>query len=159
MRAPIATLASAMAVLAIAGCGASSDRTPTACLGEANAYLDALQAAPGEVKLGGEVPIGDCLPKSQMSGDLATVGAAMVRAATTLNSEARANPGGAANLQLGYLVGAVRARADRTDGVHDELLRRLIAASRYSPGGRPLPPRFLRTFRLGRRAGRTSGEG
>jgi hypothetical protein len=114
--------------------------------------------APEEVRLGGEVPIGDCLPENQKGGDLATVGAAMVGAATRLNSSARANPEGQASLELGYLLGAAQARAGHTGGIHDELLRRLTAAALYSPGGRPLPRRFLRAYRLGQSAGRASDQ-
>ena len=61
----------------------------------------------------GETPISDCLTENQQAGDLATVGVAMVTAATRLNAEARAEPGGAANLQLGYLLGAAK-RGPRT---------------------------------------------
>jgi hypothetical protein len=83
----------------------------------------------------------------------------LVSAATRLNSDARANPEGPAALRLGYLLGAAGYRAERTGGIHAELLRRLSAAARYSPGGRPLPPRFQRMYRRGRDAGRTSGGG
>jgi len=159
MRAPIAILAGTAAILVAAGCGAVSDGTPAPCLDNVDAYVGALREAPAEVKLGGEVPIGDCLSENQMGGDLATVGTAMVGAATRLNSAARANPEGPAGLELGYLLGAVQARAERTGGVHDELLRRLDAAARYSPGGRPLPPRFLHAYRLGLAAGRVPAQG
>jgi len=159
MRAPIAILAAAVTILAAAGCGTASDRTPAACLDGTDAYIGALRAAPQEVRLGGEVPIADCLPKGQKGGELATVGTAMVGAATRLNSSGRTDPGGPAGLELGYLLGAVRAQAGRTGGVHDELLRRLTAAARFSPAGRPLPPRFLRAYRRGRSAGRVSGQG
>jgi hypothetical protein len=154
MRASIATFAGAAAILAAAGCGAAGDHTPAACLSGAGAYLAALRAAPADVRLGGKVPIGDCLTENQQGGELATVGTAMVGAATRLNSAGRADPGGPAGVELGYLLGAVQARAERTGGVHDELLRRLTAAARYSPGGRPLPPRFLHAYRSGRAAGR-----
>ena len=66
----------------------------------------------------------------------------MLTATTKLNAEARAKPGGAANLQLGYLLGAARRGADGTEGIHAELIRRLSAAARYSPDNRPLPPAF-----------------
>lgn len=159
MRAPIAILASTAAILFAAGCGVASERTPAMCLNGVDVYIGALRVAPADVKLGGDVPIGDCLPESQMGGELGTVGTAMVGAATKLNSSARANPGGPAGLQLGYLLGAVQARAERTGGIHDELLRRLTAAARYSPGGRRLPPRFLNAYRSGRVAGLASEQG
>jgi hypothetical protein len=156
MRAPIA-LACLLAALAVAGCGGGSESTPVACLGGAGAYLDALGEAPGEVKLDGETPISGCLAKNQKAGDLATVGTALVVAATKLNAAARAEPGGAANLQLGYLLGAAQRGAERTQGIHAELLRRLAVAARYSPDNRPLSSLFLSTYRHGHDAGNARG--
>jgi hypothetical protein len=156
MRAQIATALAGLALLAAPGCGNQSDSTPVACLDGASAYVGALGDAPAEVRLSGEVPISDCLAENQQGGDLAGVGTAMVEAATELNSEARAEPGGAANLQLGYLLGAAQRGADRTEGIHADLIRRLTVAARYSPEG-PLPPAFLSTYREGFDAGRDSG--
>lgn len=150
-------LAVILGVVAIAGCGGTSDATPVACLDGSGAYVGALGDAPGEVRLSGEVTISDCLAENQEGGGLATVGTAMVEAATELNAEARANPGGAANLRLGYLLGAAQRGADGTGGIHAELIRRLAAAARYNPGNRPLPPSFLRTYRRGYDAGHEIG--
>jgi hypothetical protein len=144
-------------VALLAGCGGTDDTTPVACLDGRDAYMGALEDAPGVVKLSGEVPIGDCLAESQQGGELATVGTTMVEVATQLNSEARADPGGTANLELGYLLGAVQRGAERTDGIHAELVRRLAFAARYSPENRPLSPLFLRTYRQGFDAGRNRG--
>jgi hypothetical protein len=159
MRRPeIATLIlTGMLALSAAGCDGPDDATPVACLDGAGAYIGALGDAPGEVKLSGETPISDCLAENQTGGDLATIGTAMVAAATKLNAEARAEPGDAANLQLGYLLGAVQRGAERTEGIHAELVRRLSAAARYSPESRPLPRPFLRAYREGFDAGRASG--
>jgi hypothetical protein len=140
-----------------ASCGGPDDTTPVACLAGAPAYLRALEAAPGEVELAGSTPISDCFAENQTGGDLATVGTTMLRAATELNAEARAEPGGAANLELGYLLGAARRGADRTEGIHAELIRRLSAAARYSPGDRPLRAAFRRTYGEGFEAGRAHG--
>lgn len=156
MRRLLSLTAIAVALL-LAGCGGPDDETPVACLAGDGAYLHALDAVPGDVKLGGEVPISACLAQNQTGGDLATAGAAMVTTATKLNAEARANPGEAANLQLGYLLGAAQRGAESTEGIHTDLIRRLSAAARYSPDNRPLPPRFLRTYREGFDAGRASG--
>jgi hypothetical protein len=155
MRVRIAIALSALAVLA--GCGATSDSTPVACLEGSGAYLAALREAPGAVELRGSTPIGDCLVENQKAGDLATVGTAMVTAATRLNAEARAEPGGGANLRLGYLLGAAQRGAEGTDGIHIDLIRRLSVAARYNPDGRPLPPAFLRTYREGFDAGKAHG--
>jgi hypothetical protein len=151
-----AIVAVALAV-STSGCGATSDATPVACLEGAGSYLTALKDAPQTVKLRGETPISGCLVDNQKAGDLATVGTAMVAAATKLNGEARAAPGGAANLRLGYLLGAAQRGADGTDGIHADLIRRLSASARYSPDGRPLPAAFLRTYREGFDAGKARG--
>lgn len=155
MRARFAMALSACVLLA--GCGNTESSTPVACLEGPETYLAALKRAPGEVKLSGETPIGDCLAENQKAGDLSAVGIAMVAAATKLNAEARAQPGGAANLRLGYLLGAAQRGAESTGGIHADLVRRLAAAARYSPAGRPLPTAFLRTYREGFDAGEAHG--
>ncbi|MDX6601564.1 MAG: hypothetical protein QOF13_766 [Solirubrobacterales bacterium] len=157
MPARIAIALTVAAVLAAAGCGRTDDATPVACLEGSSAYLRALRAAPGAVMLADETPISDCLAENQKAGDLATVGTAMLATATKFNAEARADPGGNANLELGYLLGAAQRGADNTDGIHAELIRRLSAAARYSPENQPLPPAFLRTYREGFDAGHANG--
>ena len=109
------------------------------------------------MKLAGGVPISDCLAQNQQAGDLATVGNAMLRTATALNAEARAEPGGAANLRLGYLIGAGQRGAEGTDGIHAELIRRLTAAATYSPGKQVLGKDFERAYRQGFDAGLAGG--
>ncbi len=158
MRVSIAAILVALVALLAAGCGRSqSDETPAACLDGASAYASALAAAPSAVTLAGDTSISDCLAENQNGGDLASVGEAMIEAATRLNAEARAEPGGDANLQLGYLLGAAERGADRTEGIHTDLVRRLTVAARYSPGNRPLPPALLVTYRQGFDAGRAGG--
>jgi hypothetical protein len=151
------TCLAGLAALAASGCGGTSSDTPAACLAGAPAYLRALADAPGAVRLREGIPISDCLAENQEAGDLATVGATLVTTATRLNGEARADPGGGANLELGYLLGAAQRGASDTDGIHSELVRRLIAAARYSPESRPLPPAFYRAYRSGYAAGRHNG--
>jgi hypothetical protein len=151
---PIAFVAS---LIALGGCGGPDDSTPVACLEGAPAYLRALGDAPGEVELAGPTPISACLAENQTGGDLATVGTAMLSATTKLNAEARAKPGGAANLQLGYLLGAAQRSADGTEGIHDELVRRLSAAARYSPDNQPLSATFLDAYQRGFDAGQARG--
>jgi hypothetical protein len=152
-----AALACVGAVL-LAGCGSqNNDSTPVACLEGTGAYLSALRAAPGAVTVGGETPISECLAENQQAGNLATVGEAMVEAATKLNSEARAEPGGAASVELGYLIGAAEHGADQTEGIHADLLRRLTVAARFAPADDPLPAELLDAYREGFDAGRESG--
>jgi hypothetical protein len=155
MRARIGIALLALGVLA--GCGSTDGSTPVACLEGEGAYLRALDAAPGEVQLGGGTLISECLAENQKGGDLATVGTALVAVATKLNTQARAEPGDEANLQLGYLLGAAERGASQTDGIHVELIRRLTAAARYSPDNRPPPAAFLRVYREGFDAGQTGG--
>jgi len=157
MRASIAIAFACLLPALAAGCGKQDDSTPVACLEGSRAYVSALAAAPGEVKLDGETPISDCLAENQQGGDLATVGTALVEAATELNAETRTDPGGDAGLQLGYLIGAAQRGADRTEGIHADLLRRLVVAARYAPGREPLSPAFLAAYREGYDAGHTSG--
>ena len=144
-------------VLGAAGCGSTDSSTPVVCLEGSGPYLVALKKAPGEAKIRGETPISDCLVENQASGDLATIGTAMLAATTMLSAEARERPGGQANLELGYLLGAVERGAAGTDGIHAELVRRLTAAARYSPDDRPLPATFLEAYREGFDAGKARG--
>lgn len=156
MRAPLTILLVLAAVFA-AGCDGRDDSTPVVCLEGARAYVDALGPAPGEVRLDGETPISECLTENQEGGELATVGEAMVEAATELNAAARDEPGGEAAVRLGYLIGAAQRGAEETEGIHADLVRRLVVAARYAPGDQPLPADFVRAYREGFDAGRAGG--
>ena len=156
MRSIAAALLACFA-LAVLGCGEKDDSTPVACLEGPVAYEKALADAPGEVLLGGETPISECLVRNQSSGDLARVGEAMIETATELNAGARQEPGGPANLQLGYLLGAVERGAEKSEGIHTDLIRRLTVAARYTQGKEPLSEEFLATYREGFDAGRADG--
>jgi hypothetical protein len=162
MRTRLAIVLAALAVLAslaAAGCGGSraDGSTPVACLEGANAYLKALGAAPGAVMIGGEAPLSGCLTENQPPGELATVGEAMVEAATRLNARGRAADGGRAALELGYLLGAAERGASGTEGIHHELVRRLVVAARFSPGRQPLSLAFVSAYKRGFEAGRAGG--
>ena len=154
---PAALLLITLALVS-AGCGSSdSGATPVSCLVPAAAYVKALGSAPGAVRLAGETPISDCLVKNQSGGDLADVGASLVRAATVLSAAAQKDPGGEQTLRLGYLVGAVQAGASETSGIHTDLERRIQATARYAKPA----PRGARSFALayarGYAAGRSGG--
>jgi hypothetical protein len=156
MRALVVIFAGCLVAFAL-GCGGTDDSTPVACLEGAAAYEQALKHAPGEVLVGGETPISDCLARNQSGGDLARIGEAMVEAATDLNAEARTEPGGDAALRLGYLIGAAERGGEESEGIHADLVRRLTVAARYAPGGQPLSQEFLATYREGFDAGRSGG--
>jgi hypothetical protein len=146
-----------LAGIAFAGCGSQGDSTPVACLEGAAAYEKALQGAPGEVRLDDGTPISDCLASNQQAGDLAQAGEALVDTATALNAQAREQGGGKAAVELGYLIGAAQRGAADSEGIHSDLLRRLVVAARYAPGKQPLPPVFFRTYEAGYAAGRRAG--
>jgi hypothetical protein len=153
-RARVAALVAMLAV--VGGCSNSEPETaPVACLSGPDAYLRALRAAPGEVRLQGETPISECLTSAQAGGELANVGSDMIRAATELNRDALEGSSDAA-VQLGYLVGAAQRGAEETGGIHEDLIRRLKAAARYSRGGTP-GAAFERSFGRGFAAGQESG--
>lgn len=153
------TLAGAIALLALAGCGSSDPpETPAACLAPASEYLEALEAAPGEVRLAGTTPISSCLVSEQASGSLQTVGKSIIDAATELNGEVLRDPDPQTIVRLGYLVGAVQEGAATTGGIHRDLILRLDSAARYpGPGGKPFGAEFERSFGEGYAAGQASG--
>jgi hypothetical protein len=156
MRFFAASLLACVAAIAL-GCGEKDDSTPVACLEGTAVYEKALADAPGEVLIEGETPISDCLVRNQSTGDLTRVGEALIAAAAELNAGARQEPGGPANLQLGYLVGAAERGAEESEGIHTDLIRRLTVAARFAPGREPLSEEFLATYREGFDAGRGDG--
>ncbi len=140
------------------GCGSADEgATPDACLSGPSYFTSALRKAPGAVRLPGGTPISGCLVDNQGAGDLTTVGATLVRVATRLNAEARRNPAAPATVRDGYLVGAVTRGASNTNGIHDELLRRVQAAALYGPAGKPPPQPFDHQYMKGYAAGRKDG--
>jgi hypothetical protein len=147
--------------LALGACGSSGDEeagTPLACTTDSRDYLEALATAPEEALLDGETPISGCIVPEQSTADLSDVGATLVEAASSLNEEARRDPGGEASVQLGYLVGSVEEGASETQGIHADLVLRVSAAARF-PGedGGTLPAAFERQFGAGYAAAREAG--
>jgi hypothetical protein len=156
----LALLLVVLGAASLAGCGGGSSKDehqPVACREGVGVYLDALRAAPGEVILAGGTPISDCLVPTAEEGELADLGEGALGAATRLNAQARAEPGGPAALQLGYLLGAIARGSEGTEGAHAELLRRLTVAARFAPEGEPLSRRFLAAYEKGFAAGHDHG--
>ena len=142
------------AATALTACGSSeTETTPVVCLEGAQAYLRALDASPTAATLEGGVPISDCFTDDQGSGELSSVGSAVIEAATRLSGEAAADPGGDAATELGFLVGSVESGTAATGGIHTDLVRRLDAAAR------PDDPdaSFRRSFAAGYAAARAAG--
>ncbi|MGN6258062.1 MAG: hypothetical protein ACTHN3_09990 [Solirubrobacterales bacterium] len=157
MRFAASALLAFLCLTAVAGCGSQGDSTPVACLEGAGAYEKALRDAPGEVLLGGETPISDCLASNQTAGDLSRIGEAMIEAATSLNARAREEDGGQAGLELGYLLGAAMRGAEGSEGIHSDLVRRLTVAARFAPDRQPFSAAFFRSYRTGYAAGQSKG--
>lgn len=139
-------------VLLVAGCGRGGTADlPSACnfADGATTVKTALARAPGDVTVGG-TPLSKCLGREADAADVQAVGAAYVDAASDLAAGARANPHGAAAVELGYLVGAVKRGASKTAGIHYELERRM---EQELNGIDVRSPQFAR----GERAGEASG--
>jgi hypothetical protein len=112
--------------LSVGGCASGNGHhdVPVACKEGAGAVRAALARAPARVDLDG-TPLSDCFTRGSDGADLQQVGATYVSAASGLASAARSRPEGPEALRLGYLVGAAHRGAARTQGVHDELVRRI----------------------------------
>ena len=137
--------------LALAGCGREEDaQLPAACRLGAPAVEAALRAAPGDVRLEGGTPLSACLVRTSEQGDVLLVGEVYLEVAAELADAAEADPRGPAPLRLGYLMGAVRRGAEDTQGIHDELLRRIEQETARVD-------RAASGYRRGERAGRESG--
>lgn len=143
--------------IAASGCGQGDAETPASCFADEDAYLSALESAPGEVRLDGATPISDCLVENQSGGEIAQLGEIQITVATNLNAEALKDPGGEATVQLGYLVGAIQQGASETGGIHADLVRRLDTAARFSEDGKSPGADFERAFGEGYAAGQASG--
>jgi hypothetical protein len=108
----------------LSGCGHEQRALPVACTEGAQPLLTALRSAPGAVRLG-RGRLSDCLQHGASGDQVQLVGTGFVDAASRLSARARRDHGGRAALELGYLVAAAHRGGATTQGVHDELLRRL----------------------------------
>jgi hypothetical protein len=137
--------------LAIGGCSSADDSptAPVACKEGPDAIRAALSRAPARVEVGG-TPLSECFTRGSSAGDLQQVGASYVAVAAGLADEARVRPDGPAALRLGYLVGAARRGASRTQGVHEELMRRI---EQELGGVDRRAPQYRRGYEAGRSRG------
>ena len=97
---------------------------PVACKEGPDSVQAALARAPARVELDG-TPLSECFTRAAVASDLQQVGISYVAVAAQLSDQARLRPDGPDALRLGYLVGAAKRGAGRTQGVHDELIRRI----------------------------------
>ena len=141
----------ALLVVAVAGCGRQTglEHAPAACVGglasERVADLRvALAKAPGAVTLSDGTRISDCLAHDSSSGDIQTVGSTFLSVAQSLADATHRRRSDVALTELGYLIGAAHRGAAHSQGVADELVRRLdqelqdvdVTASAYVAGER-----------------------
>jgi hypothetical protein len=143
-------IAALLVAAALAGCSREEEPTlPASCLLGPDEVRSALASAPGEVRVEG-TRMSECVSQASDPGDIQTVGATYLAVAEALAPRARAEPQGAEARQLGYLVGAVRKGARRTQGYNLEIVRRLEQEA-------AAVERRSRAFREGERAGRETG--
>jgi len=148
----LALAAAAAAALAASGCGAHSEKLPTACVNDGERVLErALGGAPTTVRLPGGEAISTCVARARSDGDLQSVGAIWTAVAGRLMTSVPASD--AAALRLGYLIGAARRGARHTSGIHVELVRRL----EQTPGIDGVPSARRSAFARGLAAGTGSG--
>jgi hypothetical protein len=154
-RRPAALLAIAALLGAAAGCG-SADPKPVdpACLASPGAIERALARAPAPVTLASGTRLSECVSGAETDADLQNAGLVLTRAADHLAIRAQRGDPGAA-LGLGYLVGAARRGAARTNGTSAELAHRVESAARVlADGGGPAVTAALQR---GVRAGEATG--
>ena len=149
---PLPVLTSSLCCAAFAaGCSSTTAPPSPACSESAQAVEAALARAPDAVRLRDGTRLSECVSHAVEQGPLEDVGATFVVAAGDL--AARATTDRVAALRLGYLVGATRRGAARTNGAALELARRLERAGALSGA----PATSLAAERVGLAAGQRSG--
>src|SRR3954451_22874021 len=151
----VALLALAPLALAAAGCG-EGDPPPVdaACIASPAAIERALARAPAPVTLPSGPRLSECVAGARSDADLQNAGLVLTRAADHLADRAQRGDAGAA-LDLGYLVGAARRGAKRTNGSHAELAHRVESAARVLAGAGA--PRLEGALEQALRAGEATG--
>jgi hypothetical protein len=124
-----------------------------ACTASPRAIERALARAPRPVTLEGGALLSDCVSRSRNDAQLQETGRVLTQAADALALRAQDGDLTAAT-GLGYLVGAARRGAARTEGVHAELQRRLENAAVFLADG---GARVAAALDRGLRAGRSTG--
>ena len=136
--------------VALGGCSKQDDApAPVGCKEGPDAIQAALTRAPARVEVGG-TSLSECFTRGGESADLQQVGASYVTVATRLAAAAKQRPGGPEALRLGYLVGAARRGTAETQGIHEELMRRI---EQELIGVDTRTPAYRRGFRAGRERG------
>ena len=115
-------------VFAWAGCGGGeAEPIAPACVEGTRPIERALQQAPDGVALADGTSLSRCVSGAMTAAELQEFGVLATTVADRL--ELRAARDARAALRLGYLIGATRRGAERTNGLHLELARRLEATA------------------------------
>jgi hypothetical protein len=136
-----------------AGCGPGPTPLADGCT-DSGPIQRALARAPATPRLPDGTTLSRCVADGQDDAELQSVGLAFTSVADALRARAQAGETTAA-LQLGFLIGATRRGAKRTDGVMAELQRRIELV-----GGRMLdrvPPATGHALQRGLTAGEARG--
>jgi hypothetical protein len=151
----LAALTALALAFATAGCGAG-DPAPVdaACTGSPGAIEHALARAPSPVTLPSGTRLSQCVAGARTDADLQNAGMVLTRAADHLADRAQRGDAAAA-LDLGYLVGAARRGAARTNGIHAELAHRVESSARLLADGGSA--NLAAALQRGLRAGRATG--
>jgi hypothetical protein len=149
-----ALLALAPLLLVAAGCGAGDPPPLDAeCTASPQAIERALARAPAPVTLRSGTRLSQCVARARSDAELQNAGLVLTRAADDLAARAQRGDARAA-VGLGYLVGAARRGAKRTNGIHAELQRRVESAARVLADR---GPGVARALARGMRAGEATG--
>jgi hypothetical protein len=136
-----------LAALALAACGSEPAALPPACADAPDAVVRALASAPGTVRLEDGTLLSECVSRARDDAELQQLGYSLTPAADRLAARGTTT----AALQLGFLVGAVRHAASRTNGVHAELVRKLEGTMTFHD------PALVAAARRGLAAGEAHG--
>ena len=152
MSGPRTALAALAASAVLAGCG-GMDTPPVAvsCTEGPDTVTRALGEAPRQVTLPDGATLSACIRNARSDAQLQNVGIVFSQAAEDLELDAVTDPRAA--LQLGYLVGAVRAGAETGSGIQDELVRRIERSAVLDGAG----PAEVAALNEGIAAGRERG--
>jgi hypothetical protein len=147
------TVLALVAVLALGGCTKDEPKMPAACAAGGDAVLRALARAPESGALADGTRLSECVRRARTDAELQNLGLVLSQAADRLARDARSGDAAQA-ARLGFLAGAVRRGAARSNGLTLELSRRVdSAARRVEPAG----PELRRALQRGLDAGRARG--
>jgi hypothetical protein len=149
-------LAAALLALMLAGCATvQEDPMPAACLAAPASIAQALERAPGPVRLAGGTRLSTCVSHARTDADLQALGVSLTAAADTLRDRVAHDAAAAAG--LGYLVAAVRAGVAANQGLASQLGRRVEGATALDGAAPAVRAAAQAAFARGLRAGSSSG--